>query len=114
MQTMESETFVEGSALAWETTGEGIERQILGYDAEVMMVRVRFRAGAVGSRHNHPHRQVTYVEAGSFDVEIDGETRTLRAGDSFIVAPDLWHGVKAVEDGALLDVFAPARRDFLS
>ena len=105
--------FVLSSERPWQPTEEGVERQILGHDPALMMVRVRFAAGAVGALHHHPHRQVTYVESGSFEVEIAGERRVLRAGDCFFVAPGLEHGVLAREGGALVDVFAPAREDFL-
>jgi quercetin dioxygenase-like cupin family protein len=56
---------------------------------------------------------VTYVEAGRFEVEIGGARRTLEAGDGFFVPPEVEHGVTALERGSLIDVFAPAREDFL-
>ena len=65
--------FVAGADAAWEAPEPGVTRQVLGYDAEVMLVRVRFEAGAVGAAHHHPHRQVTYVAEGAFEVTIDGE-----------------------------------------
>lgn len=106
------EAFVSGAG-GWETVADGIRRKILGYDAELMMVAVRFDAGAVGAPHRHPHRQVTYVAAGRFSAEIDGRKQEVAAGDSFFVAPDLVHGVVALEAGTLIDVFTPARTDFV-
>lgn len=108
-----SERFVFGFEQPWEDLGGGISRQVLGYDAQLMMVRVRFEAGAVGAVHHHPHRQATLVESGRFKVEVGHEGRTLHAGDSFFAAPDVEHGVVALEAGVLVDVFAPARVDFL-
>ncbi|HEX2205073.1 MAG TPA: cupin domain-containing protein [Longimicrobium sp.] len=108
-----SPAFVPGAEREWEALGGGVWRQLLGHDAAVMMVRVRFAAGAVGAPHRHPHRQVTLVESGRFRVEIGGETRVLGAGDCFFVAPEVEHGVTALEAGTLTDVFAPAREDFL-
>ncbi len=105
--------FVKTEGLEWENAGEGIRRKILGYDTNLMMVRVEFKSGAVGYQHTHPHRQVTYVESGRFEVQIDGKKDILRRGDSFIVEPDLPHGVTALDDGCLIDVFNPAREDFL-
>jgi quercetin dioxygenase-like cupin family protein len=105
--------FIRAAEQDWEDLGDGIRRQILGFDEALMMVRVTFEPGAVGTLHRHPHRQVTYVEAGRFEVEIGGARQTLEAGDSFFVPPDVAHGVKALEGGALVDVFAPAREDFL-
>jgi len=108
-----SELFVQEERLDWETTGNGVQRKILGYDAAIMMVRVRFQKGSRGAVHSHPHRQVTLVEKGSFEVEIDREKKKLKAGDSFFIPPDVQHGVLALEEGILLDVFTPAREDFL-
>jgi quercetin dioxygenase-like cupin family protein len=108
-----SEHFIHSSDVPWEHADEGIERQILGYDGELMMVRVVFKRGAIGVLHKHVHRQVSYVEAGSFELEIDGEKRILRQGDSYFVPSNLIHGAVALEDGSLIDVFTPAREDFL-
>ncbi|HEV2736887.1 MAG TPA: cupin domain-containing protein [Longimicrobiaceae bacterium] len=109
-----AERFVRGADRQWEELGGGVQRQILGHDETVMMVRVKFEAGAVGALHHHPHRQVTLVESGRFEVEIAGEKQVLGAGDGFFVPPDVEHGVTALEAGVLADVFAPAREDFLN
>jgi quercetin dioxygenase-like cupin family protein len=109
-----AERFVLGADRPWEDLGGGVRRQILGHDEAVMMVRVRFEAGAAGALHHHPHRQVTLVESGRFLVQIGGEEKTLGAGDGFFVPPDVEHGVTALEAGVLADVFAPAREDFLN
>jgi quercetin dioxygenase-like cupin family protein len=106
-------SFVNTSDIEWETVGEGIERKILGHDDQLMMVHIRFKKGAIGSPHYHVHRQVSYVESGSFEVTIDGKKTILVKGDCFFVAPDLVHGVVALENGTLVDVFTPARMDFL-
>ena len=108
-----SESFIHASDLDWENAGDGVRRKILGSAKEIMMVRVEFRKGAVGYLHKHPHRQVTYVDSGRFEVEISGKMEKLSAGDGFIVGPDIKHGVRALEDGCLIDVFTPAREDFL-
>jgi quercetin dioxygenase-like cupin family protein len=105
--------FVAGADRPWEDLGGGVSRQVLGYDAQLMMVRVRFEAGAVGALHHHPHRQATYVESGCFRVELGDRVRVLQPGDSFFAAPDVEHGVVALEAGVLVDVFTPAREDFL-
>jgi quercetin dioxygenase-like cupin family protein len=110
---MTSGAFVAGTDVEWEEVAPGVRRQILGYGPDLMLVRVNFLKGAVGALHHHPHRQVTYVAAGAFDASVDGTTKRLVAGDCFYVAEDLVHGVVAVEDGSLIDVFTPARTDFL-
>lgn len=92
----------------------GVTRQVLGHDAELMMVRVTFAAGAVAGLHAHPHRQVTYVERGRFRFMLDADETELRAGDGWFVPPGASHGVVCLEAGALIDVFAPARAEFLA
>ena len=111
---MPTQPFVNTAALKWEATEPGVERQVLAYDASLMMVRVRFAAGATGALHSHPHRQISYVSAGVFEVHVGKERRVLRAGDSFVVEPNVLHGVVARQAGLLVDVFSPAREEFLS
>jgi quercetin dioxygenase-like cupin family protein len=91
----------------------GVTRQILGHDPQLMLVRVTLRKGAVAALHTHPHRQVTYVESGAFEATVDGSTTILSTGDSYLVPPGAPHGVTALENGVLIDVFTPAREDFI-
>jgi quercetin dioxygenase-like cupin family protein len=91
----------------------GVTRQVLGHDSELMMCRVTFEKGAVGYLHSHPHRQVTFVERGRFEFTLGDATTTVAAGDCWFVPPGVVHGARAIEDGVLIDVFAPARSEFL-
>lgn len=97
----------------WVDAAPGVRRRIMGHVPEMMLVEVAFEAGAIGAMHSHPHTQASYVAEGKFEVTIDGVTQTLGAGESFVVAPGLPHGVLAVEVGRLIDSFAPRRDDFL-
>jgi len=114
MKASTREGHINASDVAWEVVGEGVRRKILGYDRELMLVRVEFEKGSVGYAHKHPHRQVTLVESGEFEVQLGSEKRRLRGGDCFFVPPDLEHGVVALEAGVLVDVFTPAREDFIA
>lgn len=113
MSTFGSDAFVHANNTEWETVDKGVERKILGYDDQMMMVCVRFEKDAVGSLHHHVHRQASYVASGRFEVTIDGKQQILEQGDCFYVTPDLVHGVVALEAGTLVDVFTPARMEFL-
>lgn len=103
-----------GGSTPAEAVGDGIKRQIFGYNDSIMMVRVQFKAGSVGDMHSHPHSQVSYVESGEFDVFIDGVEKRLGPGDSFFIHPNLDHGAVCRKAGVLLDVFSPVREDFLN
>lgn len=113
MESTKEQSFIKAESISWEKTDKGVERKILGHDDQIMMVCVRFEKGAIGSLHHHVHRQISYVESGKFEVTIDGKTSVLETGDCFFVASDLVHGVVALEKGCLVDVFTPARVDFL-
>ena len=97
----------------WENPAPGIRRQIMGYDGQLMMVKVVFEKGAVGTMHEHYHSQATYVASGKFELDINGEKRILTAGDGYHVAPDEPHGCVCLEAGTLIDTFSPVRADFL-
>ena len=113
MESAMGKPFISSSEILWESVDKGVERKILGYDDNLMMVCVRFEKGAIGTLHHHVHRQISYVEAGRFEVSIDGAKKILEQGDCLFVAPNLVHGVVALEQGLLVDIFTPARQDFL-
>lgn len=91
----------------------GVTRKILCHSDELMMCEITFQKGAKGNFHKHPHLQITYIAKGSFEFTIDGETKIVKQGDSVYMPTNAEHGVTALEDGILVDVFNPAREDFL-
>jgi len=97
----------------WEDVGGGINRQVMGYDDKIMLVKAKFETGAIGQLHKHYHSQVTYVDSGEFEMSIGDEKRMLKAGDSFYIPPHVMHGCVCKSPGMLIDVFSPAREDFL-
>lgn len=110
---MEKEIFFKEADASWRDLGGGVRRSMKGRDDGIMMVRVDFEKGAIGMPHAHPHSQSSLIERGTFEVMIGGETQTLKAGDCFFAPSGVEHGVVALEAGAIIDVFAPAREDFL-
>ena len=109
-----SKKFLLESEITWQPAGERVTRQIMGYDPQLMIVKVKFEKGAVGTPHTHPHSQSSYVASGKFEVTIDGETCVLKRGDGYYVAPNLLHGCVCLEAGELIDSFSPVREDFLN
>lgn len=108
-----AKVFIEDSQIQWEETGPGIRRKIMTYDNRLMLVKVAFEKGAVGTLHHHMHTQATHIASGIFEVEVSGEKKELREGDAFYIPPDAIHGVVCIEAGVLIDVFSPLREDFL-
>lgn len=109
-----SKAYMLDSTSDWEELGGGVSRKILGFDNQIMMVRVRFEKGALGSPHQHFHTQATYVVSGRFQFEIDGLKCEVVGGDGVYIEPNLLHSAICLEAGELIDVFSPVREDFLS
>ena len=108
-----SDMYVFNDQIEWETAAEGVKRKILGYDNNLMMVLVEFQKDSIGYLHKHIHTQVSYVITGSFEVQIGNEKKIQKAGDCYFLPPDIEHGVVALEDSSLIDVFTPCREDFI-
>ncbi len=110
---MESQKFLFNEDIPLENIEKGIKRKMLGYNNDLMMVKIFFEKGAIGAKHSHPHNQTSYIEKGKFEVNIGNETKVLNEGDGFFIPPNIEHGVKALKPGILLDVFNPYREEFL-
>ena len=54
-----SKAFLFENNIAWEPAGEGVVRQIMCYDQQMMLVKVHFSDGSIGPAHTHPHSQTT-------------------------------------------------------
>jgi quercetin dioxygenase-like cupin family protein len=108
-----SEKFILTQEMEWEELGSGVFRKFLGWDNQVMMVKVKFRKGAEGSPHQHFHTQTTYCAKGKFEFIIGDEKKIVSEGDGVYIEPNLMHGAVCLEEGILIDVFSPVREDFL-
>ena len=110
---IQSNEFQFEQEIPWEDVGNGITRQIFGYDEKVMLVKAKFVKGGVGTVHQHPHSQVTYVDSGVFEMTIGDVKKIIRKGDGYYVPPNVLHGCVCLEAGMLIDSFSPHREDFL-
>lgn len=114
MEKTRSKTFVCENETKWETIGDGITRQILGYNGHIMMVKIKAeKSGPVGVEHAHYHPQVTYVSSGKFEFTIGNEKKVVTAGDGMYMEPDVRHSCICIEPGIIVDCFSPMREDFL-
>lgn len=113
MNNIQGKPFFVASEEKIYTAGEGITRQFVAYDNNIMMVKVLFEKDAVGLPHTHVHTQATYVASGIFEATIGDQKKILRTGDGFYVEPNVLHGCVCLEAGILIDVFTPVREDFL-
>ncbi len=112
-QEREGHMFCFEKEISPQPAGEGCTRRILAVNQSQMLVEVRFEKGAVGADHTHPHQQITYVLEGRFEARCAGQKAILGPGDTVTVPAGALHGMTALEQGVLLDIFTPIREDFL-
>lgn len=91
---------------------DGLERQVLAWSEQMMLVRHRMRSGWKGARHSHPHEQIVYVISGHLRFARADEVFELRGGDSVVVPGGVEHEASAFEESEVLDFFTPYRQDY--
>lgn len=91
----------------------GITRKVLAHSDNLMVCELHFEKGAVGKLHEHFHEQCSYIVSGVFEFEIDGVKKIVRAGDTTYKQSNVLHGAVCLEEGVLIDIFTPERKDFL-
>ena len=113
----ESNYFIRGSQAPVDIVKPGLQRQILGYNNDLMLVKVTFGPEMVGQRpplHRHHQSQSSYIVSGKFEFHRgDREVVVLGPGDAFYVEPDVPHEAYCLEPGIIIDSFNPVREDFL-
>jgi quercetin dioxygenase-like cupin family protein len=75
---------------------------------------VTFQEHTEAPTHVHEEEQIVIVLEGEFDFDIDGEIRTMRAGDVAVVPPWVRHGARTHGTTCReVDVFNPPRKTLL-
>jgi len=87
-------------------------RPVLG--ERTMLNFVSFAPHTEAPMHVHEEEQIVLVIEGEFEFEIDGDVRTMRAGDVAVVPSWVRHGARTRDASCReVDVFNPPRRSLL-
>jgi quercetin dioxygenase-like cupin family protein len=105
--------FIIDSDIPWQDLGGGLKRKIMSYDETMMMVKIDFQKGGIGTPHKHVHTQMSYVESGVFELTIGDKKQVLKKGDGYYIPSNVMHGAVCLEAGVLIDIFTPMREDFV-
>lgn len=108
-----NDIFYFAKELEWTEMAEGVSRKILGHDEKIMMVKVKFDQGTLVEPHTHRHTQTSYIAKGKFEFTVGEEKQIVSYGDGLYIPSHIPHGVVCLEEGVIVDVFTPAREDFL-
>jgi quercetin dioxygenase-like cupin family protein len=65
--------------------------------------------------HSHPYDQLALILAGTLELDLDGDTYTVGAGELLYIPANVPHVGRVVSEEPVLnvDVFAPIREDYL-
>ncbi len=110
---MEIQNFFIGNDISSVPAGDGVTRKVLAHSENLMVCELHFMKGSVGKPHTHIHEQCSYIISGRFEFEIGGKKMVLGPGDSTYKQSGVLHGAVCLEEGTLLDIFTPERKDFL-
>jgi quercetin dioxygenase-like cupin family protein len=95
-----------------EKVSDTISRQYI-YGSGSMIVKWYFKKGAVVSLHHHVNDQITWITKGSVKVKSQGKVFIVKAGEVIVIPPNVPHEFIALEDTIDVDVFSPARQDWI-
>ena len=91
----------------------GIERKTLANCDRTLMTEFRMRKGSALPRHSHSQEQTGYLISGCIRLTIGRRSIEARPGDSWSIPGGTKHGAAIVEDSVAIEVFSPAREDYL-
>ena len=98
--------------IALEKITEMVSRKIVCGQRQ-MLAQIYLKRGALVPLHSHPNEQMTYVLQGALRFVVAGEETIVREGEVLHIPGAVEHQIEALEDTFELDVFSPARQDWL-
>jgi quercetin dioxygenase-like cupin family protein len=101
------------NALDEEQLNARITRRMF-HTPRLTVARLHLQKYATVPEHSHEHEQVTTVERGALQFTVAGVRQVVRAGESLALSSGEPHAVEALEDTLVIDVFSPAREDWIS
>jgi quercetin dioxygenase-like cupin family protein len=112
LHTAASVQMYELDAQPVEQTSHLLQRQYLS-GTNVTFVKWTAKKGAVVPLHHHINEQITWIMKGVAEVYSQGRKYIMRAGDIMVIPPNVPHEFVFPEDTIDIDIFAPARQDWL-
>lgn len=101
--------------MPWERVTELLSRRMVTGE-RMMLAQIRLEKGCVVPYHSHENEQITWVVEGALRFKLGeaGEDEVLvRAGEVLHIPSNVPHTAEALEDTLDIDVFCPARSDWL-
>lgn len=90
---------------------DGVYLTQLASGDRMSVQQFRYDPGAVVAEHSHHHEQVGYVTRGTVTFTVDGDTRDIGPGGSYVAPSESVHAAANETDGIVegIEVFSPPR-----
>jgi len=105
--------FTKSSKQGYQEKLIGVMLKTLVYGEKTLMASINLAKGATIPQHQHIHEQSGFLISGSLNFIIDGDHFIAEPGDSWTIPADIPHGVQAIDDSSIIEVFSPVREDYL-
>lgn len=89
-----------------------IARQVI-HGESLTVARIFIKKGGIVPTHSHPNEQLSMLQEGELRFVLDGREVIVGPGEALRIPPQLPHSVEALEDSLAVDVFSPAREDWI-
>lgn len=105
-------SFFRESDLKAKQVLEGITLKAVSGN-KTMMTFFEFEPNAVIPSHKHIHEQITYIIEGEMEFTVEGEKRTLKAGDGVVILSNQEHSAMVLnKQTKAVDAWYPIREDY--
>ncbi len=100
------------SSIPVERMNPLVTRQVI-HGGSITIARIGLAEGGTVPTHAHINEQIMNIVTGRLKVWLDGAEMVVAGGNSLVIPPNVPHSVEALEDTVAVDVFSPAREDWI-
>ena len=91
----------------------GIRQKTLVFGEHTLMTEFLLKQDSTLPDHAHPYEQTGYLIKGHIILRIGQTENDTTAGDSWCIPMNVTHGARILEDSIAIEIFSPARSDYL-
>jgi quercetin dioxygenase-like cupin family protein len=91
----------------------GVWLKTLVYGERTLLTEFKLEAGNTLPQHSHEQEQTGYLVSGRIELTLGDRIYDVGPGDSWCIPANVEHGATILEDSVAIEVFSPARKDYL-
>ena len=95
----------------WQALVAGVRVRTF-WGEKMLVAHVEVDEEAIVPLHSHPHEQGGIVLSGEIEFKVGGETRIVKAGESYIIPGNVEHQAVGLKKSRLFEIFCPVREEY--